>query len=144
MVYSHFYLSSSKFSLTDQDLEEMSHQFRMANQAHAISGILIYDQKKFFQYIEGPEKNIRRLMQNIAKDSRHEILVNADSVIGERRFDGWGMRVLDLSNLNRILSENELIDLIVFSECNPGLIAEWESKAWVIIDKIAEQQSILN
>ncbi|MFT5640411.1 MAG: hypothetical protein ACI9A7_000508 [Cyclobacteriaceae bacterium] len=144
MVYSLFYLSSSKFSLTDQDLEEMSHQFRIANKANAISGILIYDQKKFFQYIEGPEKNIRRLMQNIVKDSKHEILVNVDSVIGERRFDGWGMRILDLSNLNRILPENELIDLIMFSAGNPRLIAEWESKAWVIIDKIAEQQNILD
>ena len=62
------------------------------NQALGITGALIYENNKFGQIIEGPEKDIEALLKKIQKDSRHKNvrLIELKS-ISERSFSKWTM-----------------------------------------------------
>ncbi len=140
MIDSLAYLSISNIKPSERQLNQMLEQFQSANDLHSITGFLVYDQNHFFQYIEGPEKEIDSLMENIRKDPRHKIMAEAANWRSDRRFEGWSMKVIGYSNLTRILPENKLIDLIAFSIANQEIMPEWESYAWKIIDDIAEKQ----
>ncbi|MEQ8551116.1 MAG: BLUF domain-containing protein [Cyclobacteriaceae bacterium] len=140
MIDSIAYLSVSNIKPTAREVDEMLDQFKSANKLHALTGFLVYDQNHFFQYIEGPEKEIAMLMKNIRKDPRHKIMVESNNRRSDRRFKKWSMKIIGYSNLTRILPENKLIDLIAFSITKKDIIPEWESYAWEIINEIAEKQ----
>jgi hypothetical protein len=62
------------------------------NQALGITGALIYENNKFGQVIEGPEKDIQALWQKIQKDSRHKnVRLIETKLITERSFSKWTM-----------------------------------------------------
>lgn len=60
---------------------------RIANEAAAITGLLVFDGMRFCQQIEGPRKEVLALIERIRQDPRHvnvEILHHAP--LAERRF----------------------------------------------------------
>jgi hypothetical protein len=62
------------------------------NQALGITGALIYENNKFGQVIEGPEKDIQALWQKIQKDGRHKnVRLIETKFIAERSFSKWTM-----------------------------------------------------
>ena len=137
------YLSSPIVNPTKNELAIMGAQFEKMNTQRSLSGFLIYDHKKFFQYLEGPEEEVNTLFNKIELDSRHTLIAQATANTTYKRFSSWGMRVLGFSNLERILPENELIDLISFSAKHPKLLPQWELLAWHIIDQIAYKKENL-
>ncbi|WP_376101008.1 BLUF domain-containing protein (plasmid) [Roseomonas sp. CCTCC AB2023176] len=64
------------------------------NRREAISGVLLYDESHFFQWLEGPADGVDRVMRSIRGDPRHtDIEILADGPAPERRFEGWDMRL---------------------------------------------------
>ena len=62
------------------------------NQASGITGALIYENNKFGQVIEGPEKAINTLWHKIQKDDRHKnVRLILSKPISERSFSKWTM-----------------------------------------------------
>lgn len=69
------------------------------NAQNAITGVLIYREKKFIQLLEGQEKTITDLYQRIEQDKRHtncEILHS--SHIAERNIEQWSMGFLHVES----------------------------------------------
>lgn len=66
-----------------------------------ITGVLLYNQKKFLQYLEGDYETIKSLYGDIKKDERHKnvILVSLSKDFLDRRvFPSWAMGEKDLND----------------------------------------------
>ncbi len=95
------------------------------NQALGITGALIYENNKFGQIIEGPEKDIEALLKKIQKDSRHKNvrLIELKS-ISERSFSKWTMVFQGNEEIAKTLPEIiAAIEDIQFPVDHPLLIA---------------------
>ncbi|KKI11679.1 MULTISPECIES: BLUF domain-containing protein [Comamonas] len=66
---------------------------RVFNQAHEITGVLIFDGQRFVQYIEGPQEHVIAVANKIALDTRHinfTPLYQAQGIT-QRLFPKWTM-----------------------------------------------------
>jgi hypothetical protein len=78
--------------ITDKNLKELLRKSRSNNSAIAVTGMLIYFQGSFIQYIEGREDNIDWLYNKIAQDKRHQSITKISSGFSkERAFSDWSM-----------------------------------------------------
>lgn len=67
-------------------------QARVFNAEHQITGLLVFDGMRFCQHFEGPQAEVRALMDRIARDRRHiEIRVLYDGPLAQRRCDRFDM-----------------------------------------------------
>lgn len=66
---------------------------RVFNQAHDITGVLIFDGQRFVQYIEGPQEHVIALANKIALDARHTHFTPLHQAQGitQRLFPHWAM-----------------------------------------------------
>jgi hypothetical protein len=67
---------------------------QVRNRAETITGLVLYDNCCFFQWLEGPEDSLLRVMQSISNDVRHtdvEILTRQHT--GARTFAGWDLKL---------------------------------------------------
>lgn len=78
---------------SDVDLLYLLSQARERNELEGISGIVLYDRRTFFQWIEGPNLALHAVWDNIRKDRRHtSVEVLADQVIPFALFSEWSMQ----------------------------------------------------
>ncbi|OEY72659.1 BLUF domain-containing protein [Salegentibacter salarius] len=86
------YVSRQSHVITDKALKELLEKARNNNTAITVTGMLIYFQGTFIQYIEGEEENVDWLYSKIAKDKRHQNITELDSGFSkERAFSDWSM-----------------------------------------------------
>ena len=86
------YYSTATFTPKISDLEEILDIAWKNNTADDISGVLMYHDMTFFQIIEGPEENVRRLLERIKADPRHTgFTLTQDTPIETRSFSDWSM-----------------------------------------------------
>lgn len=85
--------SSHAAAGVDQSTLDQILEFARANNARlGITGILLFRQGRFFQYLEGAENDVRALYDDICKDSRHDRLrVLMQKPVDERKFSEWSM-----------------------------------------------------
>ena len=76
---------------------ELADLLRLAqerNHAERLTGLLIYDQGYFFQWLEGPEPALVRVWNSIRRDRRHrDIEILREQPLKERFFASWDMRL---------------------------------------------------
>lgn len=86
------YSSSAPVELADTLLTELLRGSRQRNQQRGITGLLLYQQLRFLQVLEGPEAAVRAVFRRIACDQRHYALtVLSDGPIARRLFADWSM-----------------------------------------------------
>lgn len=86
------YVSEQSHSLSQTDIEQLLRKSRTANTSKGITGILIYFEGVFTQFLEGPERQIDALYGKIAADKRHKQLRKLFSGSSDDRFYGdWSM-----------------------------------------------------
>ena len=86
------YVSEPAQSMSFLGLMRLLYHSYSNNQALGITGALIYEDNKFGQVIEGPEKDIEALWQKIQKDGRHKnVRLIESKPISERSFSKWTM-----------------------------------------------------
>jgi hypothetical protein len=75
-------------------LTELLQQARAYNQAHQLTGLLLYAAatKEFVQVLEGPRDEVEHLYHKIARDERHKhaFVLNEEAAAG-RMFPDWRM-----------------------------------------------------
>lgn len=66
---------------------------RQFNEAHALTGLLVFDGLRFCQYLEGPAPALNSLIQRLSRDPRHTAFtpVLQAEVEGARRYPTWSM-----------------------------------------------------
>ena len=76
----------------ESELEALLTQSRSANEQADITGMLLYRNGRFIQYLEGPEQGVRTLLSRISADPRHtDVRVLDDTRPRARQFAEWTM-----------------------------------------------------
>lgn len=92
MLFQITYISSARPTLILSDVEDILQVSRRRNQNDRITGLLIYDGKRFLQVLEGPLEAVETTFSRIAVDPRHRALVRLSSRHVELpEFGQWAM-----------------------------------------------------
>jgi hypothetical protein len=121
------YRSRAVHPLTGQDLQGLMQAARARNRREAITGILLYDEGRFLQWLEGPADGISRVMCSIRGDARHtDIELLRQGPTSERSFSDWDMGLV-LRNADNALQPEGVIEpspeLMRTLQRNPGRAA---------------------
>ena len=106
------YSSLSVVKMGAEELEALQKKAQTHNSDHSITGLLSYDEntQRFFQILEGPENEVRRLMNRIINDGRHtDIEVLFITRISDRVFSDWSMRLLTRNQVKSELETGETV-----------------------------------
>jgi hypothetical protein len=100
------YASRAVDAVDMEELHAILRQSKANNPGAGITGVLCmcFDARVFIQVLEGGRDAVNQLYNRIAKDPRHgnvELLVYEE--IGERRFAGWSMGLVNMARLNPAL-----------------------------------------
>ncbi len=88
------YRSRAVQAPTPDDLEALLSKARERNKANGITGLLLHEQGRFFQWLEGPQRALATLWNSIQRDPRHsEIQVLGEGVTPVRVFGQWDMHL---------------------------------------------------
>ena len=93
-----------------------------------MTGLLIFDGKRFLQYIEGGEHEVRATLERIKQDPRHYALVVLSEKHTERRqFGDWAMAG------HSVGADEDLADCVarLTTGCDPAVATELISFARV-------------
>lgn len=86
------YISTSKQDMSGQELEAILSVARENNTGLGISGLLLYVERHFLQYLEGEQSVVEELYRHIEKDDRHSGLMRLFAGLYDRRiFTDWSM-----------------------------------------------------
>ena len=78
----------------DPDLHNLIQTAQARNRAEGVTGVVLYDNNRFFQWLEGPDQGVERIMSSIHNDRRHtDLQVIAKRSSTDRHFDGWAMKL---------------------------------------------------
>lgn len=94
MLTALLYVSRSKLRLPGEAME-VDRIVNWASDRNAqldITGALVFTERNFVQFLEGPPENVETLMRSIRRDPRHE---DVDIIFSEaaeqRRFETWAL-----------------------------------------------------
>lgn len=91
-LFSLVYTSNAAKVFSDEELSDLLAESRKANQDASITGLLLYRNGRFVQFLEGPESRVRDVYGRIAADRRHTMVrVLVDGHPPERTFSDWSM-----------------------------------------------------
>jgi hypothetical protein len=86
------YVSTASSNLERQDLEAIVAAARGRNALSGVTGVLLYCDGNFMQYVEGPDEIVLSTFDRIARDPRHyQINEIMNQPIPEREFGDWTM-----------------------------------------------------
>jgi len=133
------YISQSLVTFNKEQLTELTDTFAENNKAKGITGYLFYYNDSFFQYIEGPETKIDKLMAVIKADERHEVQRYYEDIdLGTRRFHDWGMKYIDSDTFPQIGLEHIIKGHFEYIDSNIGFESRWVERIWIATTKLAE------
>jgi hypothetical protein len=77
------------------------------NARWGITGMLVFGEGIFFQWLEGPRDAILRLLATLRSDTRHESIVLLSEVeeARERLFPQWDMELVDAEHIRDVLAD---------------------------------------
>ena len=86
------YRSRAVSSLSPPDLLQLTRASQARNRHETLTGVMLYDNQNFFQWLEGPRDSLDRVMQSIYRDRRHtNIEVLSTQAVLARTFPDWDM-----------------------------------------------------
>jgi hypothetical protein len=86
------YISTATPSLMIGDVEKILETSRRRNGADRITGLLVFDGKRFLQALEGEAPAVERAYARIRQDGRHRAVVQlSERQVEEREFGAWAM-----------------------------------------------------
>jgi Sensors of blue-light using FAD len=92
------YASAAGAGFDESDLDEILRRARTANEAVAVTGMLLYSQGSFFQVLEGEADAVDKVYARILRDARHtRVAVIIREAIARRSFAEWTMGYADIA-----------------------------------------------
>ncbi|HEX7637239.1 MAG TPA: BLUF domain-containing protein [Burkholderiaceae bacterium] len=86
------YVSSSAWSLSDDDLRSIVAESRGRNVESGVTGVLLYCDGNFMQYLEGPDEALLPTYQRIRASTRHHRLNELiNQPVSGREFGDWAL-----------------------------------------------------
>jgi hypothetical protein len=92
------YTSLARLDLTDGDLSDIHQTARHLNALDGVTGLLLFDGRRFMQIIEGAEEAIDALVERLRRDPRHSAFeIRDERAVAGRSFPDWSMELLRVS-----------------------------------------------
>lgn len=92
------YVSSRNNNCSDAEIEKILSTCQKNNPHIQTTGVLLYSQNKFIQYLEGDSKHLLSLFDKIKNDTRHEkVMMISYGPIKEKTFPSWHMATKKVS-----------------------------------------------
>jgi hypothetical protein len=88
------YVSRSALRLPDEAgaVDAIIATSLLRNRQLDVTGALVFTERQFAQYLEGPAEGVHRLMDSIRRDPRHnDVRIIFDKPLQARRFPTWAM-----------------------------------------------------
>jgi len=86
------YQSRAVWRPSESDLEQLVAQARDRNRSLGVTGMLLYDNGRFLQTLEGPPQGLRKVWESIRRDERHrDIEVLTEHMVSSRLFSDWDL-----------------------------------------------------
>lgn len=111
LLYTFVYCSRAAASVDDAAVDRLIEAAQRHNHDWGITGVLTFGSGVFFQWIEGPPVEVRKLVANLHADARHFDIVTLDRSVEkrERLYPNWEMERVDADDIRAVL-ENALED----------------------------------
>ena len=75
-----------------EQIDNILNTAKQFNKEKGITGVLLYNDTRFVQYLEGEYKQIMELFESIKKDPRHNnVVIVTISTVPKRLFPSWQM-----------------------------------------------------
>lgn len=99
-LYFLIYSSIATRRLSQKDLLALLNQARVNNEAHHLTGMLLYRDGTYLQYLEGSSHDIYELVTRLHGDTRHTaIRILRQGSLPARLFPDWSMAYKNLMGL---------------------------------------------
>lgn len=86
------YISSAALNVTSTDIDSILAISRLNNAHDDLTGLLIYDGRRFLQALEGPGTAVDKAYERIKLDTRHRASVKLSlREVWSRQFGSWEM-----------------------------------------------------
>jgi hypothetical protein len=107
-LYSLVYTSTASRPLSKIDLEHILDEARKRNLEEQVTGLLLFTDGKFMQYLEGPETSVLKIFDIIQKSSLHrEIVEVSRQPVAVREYGDWSMAFLEDIDAHSSTSDSE-------------------------------------
>jgi len=88
------YRSRAALEFSSSELHDLTVSSQARNRVESVTGVMVYDDGRFFQWLEGPEQSVDRIMRSIRSDRRHTDIEVLDTHPSDTRvFGEWNMKV---------------------------------------------------
>lgn len=106
-IHNLVYCSQASADLVDEVIASIIATARHHNPRLGITGLLVFGQGIFFQWLEGPRDNVTGLLARIAADTRHTNLVvlSQEDDIRDRLFPEWDMEWVEAADIREVLED---------------------------------------
>jgi hypothetical protein len=106
-IHNLVYCSQASAGMDKEAIASIIATARHHNPRLGITGLLVYGQGIFFQWLEGPHDNVTQLLARIAADPRHTHLVvlSQEDEIRERLFPEWDMEWVEAADIREVLND---------------------------------------
>lgn len=101
------YCSRAAEGVDDVEVGRIVEFSQRRNVARGITGVLVFGSGVFFQWIEGPPAEVRKLIASLHGDARHNDVVPLDLSVEkrERLYPGWEMELVEADDLRTVLRD---------------------------------------
>ena len=116
VIESLVYVSSATKLLNYEETMYLLKRARERNKEYGITGVLLYIDGNFMQYIEGPKDNLDIIYKIICDDKQHTgIILVSQETIEDRQFGDWAMafQTKDFEGVVGSPGERTLIDMVL-------------------------------
>ena len=108
------YISTGTREISPADIDGILAASRRKNERAGISGLLLYDGRRFLQALEGEEAQTGATFERIKADDRHRAIVMLSSrEIAARQFGDWAMAWHRVDPVSGGRSLSEIVDALV-------------------------------
>jgi hypothetical protein len=106
-LYTFVYCSRAAEGVDDAEVNRLIEAAQRYNLACGITGVLVFGSGVFFQWIEGPAAEVRRLMASLHGDPRHYDIVSLDQSEEkrERLYPNWQMERVGADDIREVLED---------------------------------------
>lgn len=91
-IHQLIYISTARAGTTGEDCQSILRSARASNRGQGITGMLLFNSKRFLQVLEGEKQVVRATYDRISADPRHAALVVlSEKDVAAREFGEWDM-----------------------------------------------------
>ena len=107
ILYTFVYCSRAAEGVDDAEVDRLITAAQAHNRTVGITGVLTFGTGVFFQWIEGPTAEVKKLMANLHGDARHYDIVTLDQSEEkrERLYPNWQMERVDADDIREVLHD---------------------------------------